>query len=48
VILSIFLAIGMIGFTPVPDSHFIRYMIDQSTVQNQGPTLDVLRGPQNK
>jgi hypothetical protein len=48
VILSIFLAIGMIGFTPVPDSHFIRYMIDQSTVQNQGPTLDVPKGPENK
>jgi hypothetical protein len=48
VILSIFLAIGMIGFTPVPDNHFIRYMIDQSTVQNQGPTLDVPKGPENK
>jgi hypothetical protein len=48
VVLSIFLAIGMIGFTPVPNSHFIRSMIDSSTAQNQNSTIDVPKDTDNK
>jgi len=38
----------MIGFTPVPNTHFIKYVIDASTVQAQGPTIDVPKDAGNK
>jgi len=46
--LSVLLTIGMIGFTPVPNTHFIKYVIDASTVQAQGPTIDVPKDAGNK
>jgi hypothetical protein len=47
-ILSVLLTIGMIGFTPVPNTHFIKYVIDASTVQTQGPVIDVPKDSADK
>jgi hypothetical protein len=46
--LSVLLTIGMIGFTPVPNTHFIKYVIDASTVQTQGPVIDVPKDSADK
>ena len=47
-ILSVLLTIGMIGFTPVPNTYFIKYVIDASTVQTQGPVIDVPKDSADK
>lgn len=33
-IILVFILIAMIGFTPVPNSHFIKYLIDKNSLQS--------------
>ncbi len=47
-ILSVLLAIGMIGITPVPNSHFFKYLVDRSTLQTQEAAPSLPKGQETK